>query len=59
MTLCVRRRYGREHPHGSAQGHEARFPPAALNGRCRFSEPTLAGALDNGSDAPQAAKTIL
>ena len=36
----------------TALGHEERFPPRRLNGRCRFSEGTFTGAHGNGRDAP-------
>ena len=33
-------------------GHEERFPPSRLSGRCRFSQRTFAGKRGNGRDAP-------
>jgi hypothetical protein len=38
--------------------HEERFPPTRLSGCCRFSKPTLARTLGNGSDAPNPAARI-
>ena len=33
-------------------GHEERFPPPRLSGRCRFGQGTSAGASGNDEDAP-------
>ena len=33
-------------------GHEERFPPSRLSGRCRFSQGTFARTRGNGRDAP-------
>jgi len=35
-------------------GHEERFPPPRLSGRCRFGQGTFAGASGNDEDAPEA-----
>jgi hypothetical protein len=36
-------------------GHEERFPPRRLSGRCGFRKETIAGMRRNGRDAPKAA----
>src|SRR5690348_10355769 len=39
----------------AASGHEERFPPPRLNGRCRFGQATFIGTHGNERDAPIAA----
>jgi hypothetical protein len=39
-------------PARSAEGHEERFPPPRLSGRCGFRKETIAGMRRNGRDAP-------
>jgi hypothetical protein len=39
-------------PGNSLKGHEDRFLPPRLNGRCRFSQTTFAGTHGNERDAP-------
>jgi len=34
------------------EGHEERFPPPRLNGRCRFGQATFIGTHGNERDAP-------
>jgi hypothetical protein len=34
-------------------GHEERFRPLSLSGRCRLGEATFAGTRGNGRDAPK------
>src|SRR5215469_2170122 len=49
----------REAATGSRQwpqwGHEERFPPSRLNGRCRFGQATFTGTHGNERDAPKPA----
>jgi hypothetical protein len=35
-------------------GHEERFPPPSLNGRCQLGEATFAGMGGKEEDAPKA-----
>ena len=37
-------------------GHDERFPPPRLNGRCRFDQATFIGTHGNERDAPQPGK---
>jgi hypothetical protein len=58
-SLSVKRRPDSDGPFGkrgdramAASGHEERFPPLRLSGRCEFCEGTFAGTAGNDEDAP-------
>ena len=40
-------------------GHEERFRPPSLSGRCRLGEATLAETRGNGRDAPEAVVSVV